>query len=373
MGRYFVRGTDPWGTRRIERVTADTPAAALDSLASLGWRDLQLVTDSIFAEMATPAAMATRPRVEATYTPEEQLGFSRYGLPWQVWMALKKGGWIVVVAFGLWLLRRAMGSPSTVWDVLALVLSLGLVATWSVGVWSGGRYRRTVLAGYAGRWEEALRRVAKLERSSIAKYIPPSDFAFRRATALLALGREAEAMAVVERADRTGTPEWAFHARTADLHVRRRDAASALACLERAVAAGAEHADSYLSLAETQAGDLMRDPAAARETLARARTLPIASRSEWAVERIEAMIAVEEGRFEDALPHLSRARSAYLQIADRTTSCMLLAHLGAYAAIALGGLGRRDEARRALTVGEVERWLRPHAPELVDRALAAAG
>lgn len=83
-----------------------------------------------------------------------------------------------------------------------------LFARW----WTGG-YLRMVKAGSDGRWEEALRRIAALERSSLGRMIPASDFALRRATAFYALGREPEAWVVLSAFEETEALDWVWHAR----------------------------------------------------------------------------------------------------------------------------------------------------------------
>lgn len=374
MGRFFVRGIDASGRRRVERVVAGTGPEALARLAETGWRELELLTDAFGAGVTTPAAEATRAAVESTYDAEEELGFGRHGALWQLWMTVKKGGWVILLAVVYFGWRRATGVRWTGWDhFLLLAIAVCLVAS-IVTFWSSGRYRRMVLASAAGRWEEALRRVERLQRSRIGKLIPPHELGMRRANALLGLGREAEALAEVERLDTTGLAEWMVQTRLADFHTRRRRRAEALACLERAVELGGGQAEPHLSLAEHLAGFLERQPAAARAALERARAFPIARNLEWAVARIEAMIAVEEGRYEAALQHLAKSRRAFLAtMADAGLHRGFLAYLAAYAAIALGNLSRTDEARAALCKTDAETWLAPHVPELLDRARAAAG
>jgi tetratricopeptide (TPR) repeat protein len=373
MGRFFVRGVDPAGRKRTERVSAESAAEALAQLGGAGWRDLELLSDAIFATLGTPAAEAQRPQVEATFDPNEELSFSRFGTRWQVWMLIKKGGW-VLVALALWLLwRRATGRVFDGWEPTLWLSLFGMLAVAAYMLWSTGRYKRLVRASAAGRWEETLRRAESLQRSSIGKLIVPSELAFRRAGALLGLGREAEALAVLANADRNGTPEWAFEARLGDFHARRKRLDEALACFQRCVELGGQHAESHLSLAEFLAGYQMRDPVGARAALAQARSLPLAATVQWAVERIEAMIAIEEGRFDEALGHLQRSRSALLRMADGGLHALQFAGYAAYAAIALGGLGRREEARTALAAARAEQWLRPHVPDLLSRAQAAAG
>jgi hypothetical protein len=362
MGRYFVRGIEPTGKRRTERVEANTPREALARLESTGWRELELLTDSISAE-SSAGFESVRPLVEKVFDPAEEHGFRRHGTAWQLWMLVKKGGWVFLL-FVAWFLWREVADPGfggwegTVW--FAILVAAGVVAHM---LWSTRRYTRMVEASAAGRWEETLRRADALARSGLAKTIGASELAFRRAVALLGLGREAEALAILEGVDRTGTPDWAFEARLGDFHARRGRLDEALACYRRAAEAGRDHAEAHLSLAEFLAGYQQRDPRGAREALARARTLPIPANCDWGVARIEAMIAVEAGRFAEALEATQRAREALRRLPDPGLFPLIHAHLGAYAAIALAGSGRPADARD---------WLRPHAPELLARARAAA-
>jgi tetratricopeptide (TPR) repeat protein len=374
MGRFFLAGTDPAGRRRTESVEAPSAAAALAELAGRGWRDAELLTDGIMANVSTPAVEAHRPLVEKTFDPEEQVGFLRGGLAWQLWMLVRKGGWVVLAVIAYFAWRRLSGVRWTGWDHFLLLAILVIVASTAAVFWSSGRYRRMLLASAAGRWEDALRRVDRLERSSLGKLIPPLELGMRRANALLGLGREMEALAVIARLDRSAQPEWMFEGRLGELHARRRRLDEALACYRRSVDVGGEQAETHLALAEYLAGFLARDAAGAAAALARARAFPIARSIEWAVERVEAMIAVEEGRYEAALQHLARARSSFLaNMADAGLHRGFLAHIAAYAAIALGGLGRHDEARDVLRRADVARWLTPTMPELLARAYDAAG
>lgn len=373
MGRFFVAGTDPAGRRRTERVDSASGAAALAELAGRGWRELELLTDNIMASVDTPGAQAHRPLVEKVFDPEEHFAFFRRGKAWELWMLVKKGGWIflVMVAYFAW--RRWSGARWSGWDQVLLAAILVGVGSVIAMRWSSGRYRRMLVASAAGRWPEALRRLDGLERSWVGKLVPPLELGIRRANALNGLGRETEALAVIASLDRSAQPDWMFEARVGELHARRRDRAQALACYRRAVEVAGEQAETHLALAEHLAGFLERDPDGAAAALERARAYPIARSVQWAVERVEAMIAVEEGRYEAALQHLARSRASFFaNLTDGGLHRGFLAHLAAYAAIALGGLGRHDEARTALRATDVETWLRPHMPELLDRANASA-
>lgn len=373
MGRWIVRGVDAAGRTRTERVQADTAREALAELERGGWRQVELLTDAISASDSTAAVERTRAKVEARVTPAEEIGFRRHGAVWQAWLTFRKGGWVLLALLG-WLLWQRFAAPASAgWGTvpwLLLLLAIGIVA---YSIWLPGRYKRLVQASAAGRWEDVLRRVAALERSSLGKLIPPAELAFRRASALLGLGREGEALAVLEGIDLTGTPEWAFQARLGDFHARRGQLDEAHACYRRSVELGREHADAHLSFAEFLAGHRVRDTAGAREALARARELPIPANCEWAVERIEGMIAFEEGRFAEALRRLEGSRKALRRMADTGLTPTILAHNGAYAALALAGLGRRDEARATLAASRAEQWLRPSAPELLAWVRATTG
>jgi hypothetical protein len=373
MGLFFVAGKDPAGRRRTERVEAASAAAALAALAARGWSDLELLTDAIMANVSTPAVEAHRPMVEKTFAPEEQVGFLRHGRLWELWMLVKKGGWVFLVLVTYFVWRRLDGARWSGWDHFLLLLLVFIPLTTAAVLWSSGRYRRMLMAGAAGRWEEALRRLDALERSRIGKLIGPLELGIRRANALVGLGRDAEALTVVDRIDRAAQPEWMFEGRVGELHARRRRREEALACYRRAAELGGEHAEAHLALAEHLAGFLERDPAGAAAALERARAFPIARSLQWAVDRVEAMIAVEEGRYEDALRHLASSRAGFHNnLAGSGLDRGFVAHLAAYAAIALGGLGRVEEARAVLRAADTETWLRPHMPELLDRAKEAA-
>lgn len=374
MGSYLIAGRPAGGARVVEQVEATNAKEAVATLEARGFRDLELLGGDLDAVVVDEfrADGAPPPRGLAQITPGERARIDRSPPSYLAWLFFKKTWWIVLPAAGYLIARWAFDALWSGCELVALLV-IGLAVWLAILVTRASLpYRRLVEAGARGDWNDVLRRLPAVERgTSIRPAVPAAEIAWRRACALIGLGRDEEALAGFA-AVAGGSPPWFHELRLADLHSRRFADDEADAAFRRAVELAPETPETHLSYAEFLAGFRKRDPRTARQCLERARRLPLAANVQWAVHRVEGMIAVEEGDLGEARAHLEAARTALARLRNAGLHELVDAHIGAYLCLALAGLGERDAARRELTAAET--WLRPHGLEpLLARCREAVG
>jgi len=366
--RYFVRCRTPDGAETVERVRAPDASAALEMCRKRGFTDVELLMDEILSK-------GDMRNAEDELTPEQEVAMMTAGRWGGVGVIFRQTRIFWIPALLVVVYRVAMGEPLG-WLGGAAVLVLLACSGLAIYVFLAAEpYRQLMSAISAGRWEEALRRLEKMEGSSkFAQSIPPAEFAFRRAQIYARLGKREQALAMARRGmEDPSQPAWHLELRMGDFHATAlRDAAAALVHYRRAAELAPDNSIVHLSAAEFHAGHLARDPAAARAALEVARRCTLAASTRWAELKIEGMIAVEEGAHADAFDKLEQARAAVARLPDTGLTPLVDAYIGAYSCLALAALGRRDEARRHYAT--IENRLRPHdLDDLLERCRAAIG
>src|SRR5262249_17439534 len=147
---------------------------------------------------------------------------------------------------------------------LLLPLVFALVAQFFRG--AAGRYHRLIDAVAWGRWDDVL-----AQADSLGGQVAPEEVAFQKAKALAGLGRNDEALRLVEPfGDGQRIPAWLYWSRLAEVYATSQHYHDAKAALEKAVELAPENATLLVDMADTEVRR-WHNPRRARELLARAR------------------------------------------------------------------------------------------------------
>lgn len=364
---YILTARRPNGQTATERVDTTSAERAVRTLEERGYTDIVLHTDDV-------AAHYTRQRqVDEHVSPAEflQMGrSSRLGLGFiyvgQWYAAL---WWLVGIAMLTFAYRRWIDWPWGTLDIAAIVLFFlpwfGLIQPW---IGSAYAYERFIEAGAWYRWDEVLRLLPTVQGR-----IPAEEAAFREAAALAGLGRLDEALAVVEPfSNGRRMPRWMYWARLNDVY-------SAAAMPERCVAVITQAAelapDNATVLVDLATARLIhqRDLSAVRDLLRQIRTLTLSDVLQIWVVGLEGMLALEEGRVEEAVERLTQARGGFWQIRHASPLVpAVIDRLEGYLALAYAANGQLDVAREHFRRAE-PRLRRSPNPDLLRRCEQALG
>ncbi|WP_435018106.1 hypothetical protein TA3x_000051 [Tundrisphaera sp. TA3] len=335
MAEYLLTGRDPGGKKMTVRIDADSADEAVRIAGEDGLSEIVLHTDDVGARYTRQSA------VEEVISPRDFMKFR--DLPPRlagfliVAGSLYRRSWVLYLAeAGLLLLRRTKEIPWGWFDwILVGLLLFPAAFALASQLFRGaaGRYNDLIEAASWGRWEEVLGRVDGLQGP-----VPAEELAFRKARALVGLGRVDEAMAVIlPFGDGAAMPEWMFLSRMPEIYRPAHLPEAAKAATDRSVELAPDNATVLLDAAQAYAWHI-HDPRRASELLAQARRHAISDLAQPFAARIEGLIRLEEGRPREAIPlleeasrklHAFRHASALIPLVlDLIHSDLALAHAG---------------------------------------------
>jgi Flp pilus assembly protein TadD len=229
-------------------------------------------------------------------------------------------------------------------------------------------YNRMIEAGAWGRWEEVLQLLPAVEGQ-----VSPDEIAFRKATALAALGRLDEGLQVVEPfQDGNGIPEWLYWGRVCSVYLMAGQPERYVPCVEKAAELAPDNSTVLLDLA---IGLLRfsRDPVRARQALEQAKQHAISDVSVPFLTMTEGMLALEEGKPSRARELLEEALTAAAPLGRvNALAAAIMDQMRVYLALAHAAEGDRETALRYFRQAE-PRLRAVKATDLLDRSEQALG
>jgi len=364
MADYIFSARNSTGQKVADWVEADSADDAARRLEEDGWCEIVIHTVDL------PSILKLHTRLKARFTAQEILNLRKrnsnrwvasFRIAWRVY----RWFWFItapalVTHIVLSSMRAPLGGPHA-GALLALVLPLLVAGAVATGI------RRPVIAharlveavGW-GRWEVVLRLLPELP----PKF--PVDYrAGYKAKALAGLGRLEEALQVWEPfAGGARIPEWIYWSKLASIYRAAHDNGRAFACAERAAELAPEHPVALIGWA-TALLLRKRDVARAAVVLRQAKTHALSELSAAHVDLAEGIMAIEQGKHQDAKVLLEQGLAGLSQI--RMVALLGMPDLvHAYLCLAQAGLGETERA--------IEHW-KQAAPrlqawredELIDR------
>ncbi len=374
MPSYLIRAKDSRGRSVVKRIDAENMDAAKYALEIRGFTDIVLQTDDVVA------AVHSAYRAEGIETPvvppdlalairettRPELSFRR-----ALGKVLVIGGAALLpfLAWGVWNVRHGRDFGPLPF------IGVTVVAATAVSM---GRYKliqvlfdRLIHAYEWAKWEDMARcaRILKLIPTGAGRAIPTSLLDFYEAKTLAARKRLPEALALVAPyRDGKAMQPWMFCLQTAILYELARDYDTMIAFDRQAIEIGPKGSSEYITLAQHLISR-KKDVAGAREALAVAETKERVPLAETYVLFCKGMIALEEQNAAAAAEFLVSALRQSGPFASKMGSTIRT--IQAYLGVALGALGRRDDAGRCLH--EVEDYLKAaEETDLLARLRAAS-
>jgi tetratricopeptide (TPR) repeat protein len=341
MPEYFISARDPNGRKVTERFEASSADEAVEALHNVGYTEIVLHTDDVFA------AVAPIRRSPASKLSPREIVKLRSGGDLSLSLFLLRRAYFswwppVVVAMALchWSLTRAWGEIEwLVLGALLLPLPLTLVVLFLNRL---NKYKRLLEAASWGRWQEVLRLLPTLSKKT-----NEHERAFREAQALAGLGRLDEALNLFAPfADNDEIPLWLYWSRKAEIYGAARLWHEVVEAREKAAALAPDNAALLIGLA----GSLVRhkhDAHRARDLVDRAKNHAISDTVAPIVTLVEGLIALELGDASKARSELetalvARRRGWSATPHGRVVRDLIHAHL----AIAYAQLGKMKSARK---------------------------
>lgn len=334
--------------RRAFYVHAENAPEALAKANEDGYDRLLLVSDDMSSSTTTPAQhRRVQKRVPAWAMLRIAEGNRRDRTLGIVFLMLSKMWLSVVVLLGLIAMNRLSGRPFGPADiVLTSLLIVPLILMVSVATRTTA-FERIEQAMLRGRWDQALSLLGKARKEvKMSRYKPGElDLARKESVILCRMGRTEEGVALARTLrDQEGVSEFdaaiteSIVFASVEMHDEALDAASRAAELEP------DRPHAWIMIAES--GAASGQPDLARDALATARTLPMSVLVEPVLAYVEGCVANCAGEHEIALTHLARFREWAAGRQHMSSTVGLDAYAAAQQVIALGSLGRLEDAKR---------------------------
>jgi tetratricopeptide (TPR) repeat protein len=329
------------GRRRTEIVSAATADAAVADFEADGYSDIVAHTDDTTAPLARPSQSVqvlspARMVWLRTAGPAGLAGHLVVGFYRLIWFV--PAGGAAFLAF-----TRVMDWPWELLDVVAvgaLLLPLALALYFAL-VGRFGASRRLGTALGSARWEEVLR---LLERTRVKGHT--FDYHLHKAQALAGLGRLPEALREFDRVtDLPDVPDFLYWLHQSLIYLAAGERERMLDVLRRAREA-APAASAITILLAHNLVVIRREVGEARRLLAEARRHVISDVLAPYAHSLEGVLALEEGRPEEAIAHLTTGLGLHRPFAR--TNPMLRpqeARMRARLALAHAAAGDRTAAR----------------------------
>jgi tetratricopeptide (TPR) repeat protein len=359
---FLATCTDLSGRDVVERVEAESLKHARELLEQRGFTNVVFDLDS---ELYQGRSRFDGP---SPFTPEEDLRFRRAGaISWSLWLRV----WARNLApFLAWNAASWWQGPPYGWlDALGFVMTACvMIAAFVLGL-PMHLYESLDAASAWSRWDRVLRLAPIAEAlGRILRFrMLEVDARFRRARALVGVGRAQEAFALVAGLTR---PETEL-GRVADLHWSAGDRERALALRRRTTEAAPNKADVWIDYALTlmRAGDFD----AARRALDRGRSCELTALARCFVGFADGVLTFEAGGAMRAVELLHQAIDGLAALSSSAGSEACGLWWKGYLVLALAAARRTEEARR--TFADCRALLESNADhrELLERCRRATG
>jgi tetratricopeptide (TPR) repeat protein len=367
MPRYLATFVETGGAARTERVEASSRSDARRQLEERGCAGIVFFDDETSAALREETGWGGALQ-RFTNTPEEELKFRAKPTPATQIRTTARALFAVM----LLLVVVSLGSPPLRWYDFVALLFLALFTLGLIGGEAIVVFDRLQRAQHWARWDEVLRGVTVLHRFNrlLRLRVLRDQLDFMEAAALAALGRTHEWRTRVQQlAARDMDPSMRW-VRLSTVYYCAGDRAESMRCLRRAFEQSTENSSAHIDLA-LGIIRIERDPKAARDALASRRARDASPPERIFIAFCEGLIALEEGKAEQAADLLELTLTMIADMHDFTTWGSLELTVKAYACIACAESGRSERARALLD--EVTLYLQAHEEqELLERCLAAA-
>ncbi|QDT44288.1 hypothetical protein Pan241w_43970 [Gimesia alba] len=231
MPVFLITATDKTGNRETHRVEAETAQEACEKHESLGFTDIVLHDDDVFA--VTNALFPPNADVEKSFTPAELVEM-RYLSKFDNFLFLVKKNfrqyqWSLLLMTILVLFRWGERSGLKYFDYV--LIGISIIACFCASYLSPAiKYKKMIDACFWGRWQETLDRIPGLRG-----IVPEYELSMREACALAGLGRSEEGLALMQPfLDSPEIPRWMYFERLADLFEVGKQFPQVIECLRLA-------------------------------------------------------------------------------------------------------------------------------------------
>lgn len=357
---YFYRAKNPTGQTINGRCVAGSADNALHRLTWQGYTEIELLTD----DFSVPPGDERQEQTRRSVSADVAMGLASATPGGALWLLIMDGyrklAFLLLVLGAFFLLRRYQGAPFAWYDCGFPLLAVTPFLIVLLLPRTPRYYRELQRAAVEARWPELLTWVERIEpalRKQGASGL--LEIAKWRARALAAMGRKDEAVRVMEQvAEAPGVSRASHLVYLSMFHESLHDFQQSRACLEQAVEIDPENSLAWLALAELLA-KRFESSAEARSALGRLGQGAMTATTRAGVSFIEAVIALNERRFEDARRGLEAMRAHLAAEAVSTPLAVgLQREVEALLVLACAGAGDVEAARRYF--GLCEAALRLH-------------
>ena len=343
MPTYLWTVKDARGAEIAEKITAPTAQLARELLEKRGYTDLQLINDDIVAEFSRGnQAIDDAPA-------EKRVEWTRKG-------KITFGEYVAAIAKDVGLLALACGggmfwrwSRGDLWGVFFF----GLIIVITTIILARLRYKSYLFTRMldAREWHRAEETLRLLQR--LTPVMKPEDMSLYRSMALVWKGEVAIALADWQQHEGK-ISQWLYLSHLSSLHEEAGNIDLAFALREQAIAANPNIGALYIDLAWTYLIH-ERDLRRAKEATEQAQILELNELAKPFLIRNRGIIALREGRFEEAEKVLSEALAFWTANKRMHLSYTNLMLTKAFLCQARAKLGKVAQARADFA--EAKEWL----------------